>query len=88
MLWQIAGMIGWPMALLGAGFGFLFQPASNGSWASLPLLVYPAILVLLFYVLRSERPALWAWSALHLLVTALFTAVWYPVLNGYDFMVG
>jgi hypothetical protein len=52
------------------------------------VLIYPAMLVLLFYVMRSRRPVPWTVIALHLLVAGSFAAVWYPVLNGYDFMVG
>jgi hypothetical protein len=50
-------------------------------------LLYPAVLflVLRMAILRRARP--WEVVLLNLLVTVSFAAVWYRVLNGYDFMV-
>jgi hypothetical protein len=49
------------------------------------ILIYPPIWMLFMLALRSQR---WALIGLCLLLMISFAAVWYQVLNGYDFMVG
>ncbi|MCU0918636.1 MAG: hypothetical protein MUC88_29375 [Planctomycetes bacterium] len=52
------------------------------------MLVYPAILVLAIRVLTARTFRLWRLVLLHLVLALSFAAVWWNVLNGYDFMVG
>jgi hypothetical protein len=87
-MWQTVGMVAWPLAILGGVLSLVFQQATTKLWPLLFVLVYPTMLFLFVYLLRSKRQAYWAVIALHLLITASFAAVWYRVLNGYDFMVG
>lgn len=88
LLWQGIAMIGWPLALFGGIVSFLFQPGSAGLGALLVLLIYPAMLVLLILVLSSKPLRPWALVLFHVVLTLSFAAVWYQVLNGYDFQVG
>ena len=88
VLWQTIGLIGWPLAILGGVLRLFFQSSAAGLWPQLLVLMYPAMLVLFVYVLRAKTLAFRALIALHLVITASFAAVWYQVLNDYDFMVG
>lgn len=88
VLWQTMGIIGWPLAIPGSVLSLFSQSGATGLWPLLLLLMYPAMLVLFVYVFRAKTRALWALIVLHVLITASFAAVWYTVLNGYDFMVG
>ena len=85
LFWQGVGLIGWPLALLGGFLSLLLQPQSTDLGTLLFILIYPAIWILLILVLRAKR---WALIGLCLLLILSFAAVWYQVLNGYDFMVG
>jgi hypothetical protein len=88
LLWQGSAAIGWPLALAGVLLSLPFGARSGGAGSLLFLLLYPAafFLLLRMAILRRARP--WEVVLLNLLVTASFAAVWYRVLNGYDFMVG
>jgi hypothetical protein len=88
LLWQIMGMVGWPLALVGGVANLLLQGESTGLISLLFILVYPIMLLLLVLVLTSKRPERWVLILLHTLVTFSFAVVWYRVLNGYDFMIG
>ena len=81
-LWQIIGMVGWPLAILGGVLSFLTQPAVKDLWPILLLLIYPAMLALLVYVFLLKHRARWAVIALHLLIAASFAAVWYHHIEG------
>jgi hypothetical protein len=88
VLWQTMGIIGWPLAIPGSVHSLFSQSGATGLWPLLLLLMYPAMLVLFVCVFRAKTRALWALIVLHVLITASFAAVWYTVLNGYDFVVG
>ncbi|MFC1854027.1 hypothetical protein ACFL27_27900, partial [candidate division CSSED10-310 bacterium] len=88
LLWQGMGLVGWPIVIIGGLFSFLFQAQSINPGALLLILIYPALLFLLIHVLSSKRPQWWALILMHILLTLSFAAVWFQVLNGYDFMVG
>jgi hypothetical protein len=88
LLWQGMGAVGWPLALLGGVANLLFQGRVAGLAPLLFVAIYPLMLLLLVVALASKRFGRWALIALHLLITFSFAAVWYRVLNGYDFMVG
>jgi hypothetical protein len=85
LFWQGVGLIGWPLALFGGFLSLILQPQSTDLGTLLFILIYPAIWILLILVLRAKR---WALIGLYLLLILSFAAVWYQVLNGYDFMVG
>jgi len=85
LFWQGAGLIGWPLVLFGGFLSLLLQPQSTDLGSLLFILIYPAMWMLFILVLRSKR---WALIGLCLLLILSFAAVWYQVLNGYDFMVG
>ncbi len=88
LLWQAIGLVGWPLALLG-GFLSLVIGSSTAGWRPLlVVLMYPAMLALFAYILRTGTRGVTPVIVLHVLVTASFVAVWYGILNGFDFMVG
>jgi hypothetical protein len=87
-LWQAMGAVGWPFVLVA---GLLSIPLGGEARVLVSLLLvltYPAMLVLLVRLAASKFPRRWELPLLHLLITLSFTAIWYPVLNGYAFMVG
>ncbi len=88
LLWQGMGAFGWPLACFGAAASFLLQGKSSNLVALLFVLIYPAMLCLLLLVLCRRRAKRWELGLLHLLLTFSFAAIWYGVLNGYDFMRG
>lgn len=88
LLWQGMGAVGWPLALIGGVANLLFQGRVAGLTPLLFVAIYPLMLLLLVVALASKRFGRWALIALHLLITFSFAAVWYRILNGYDFMVG
>jgi hypothetical protein len=85
LFWQGVWLIGWPLALFGGFLSLLLQPQSTDLGTLLFTLIYPAIWILFIHALRAKR---WAPIGLCLLLILSFAAVWYQVLNGYDFMVG
>ena len=88
LLWQGIATIGWPMAILG-GFANLFLQGNLSNLAALLIvLIYPGMLLLLIIVLFSKNSRRWILIMLHILLTFSFIAIWYQVLNGYDFMIG
>lgn len=88
LLWQGIGTVGWPFAILGALLSLLIQPGAVEASALLLILMYPAMLFLLIRVLTSAVPGHRQLIVLHLLLVLSFAAVWYHILNGYDFMLG
>jgi hypothetical protein len=88
LLWQGIGLIGWPFGILG-GLANLLQQGSLSDLVTLLLvLIYPSMLLLLTLVLFSKGARRWHLILLHVLLILSFAAVWYQVLNGYDFMIG
>lgn len=88
LLWQGIAVIGWPLAILG-GFASLIQQENVSNLVSLLIvLIYPTMLLLLIFVLFSKRSKQWVLILLHILLTCSFAAIWYQVINGYDFMIG
>lgn len=88
LLWQGIGTVGWPAAIPGALFSLPVSLGAPRVGSLLLTLMYPAMLVLLVRSVRAKTFRRWELVALHVLLTFSFTAVWYRVLNGYDFMAG
>ena len=88
LLWQGLGLLGWPLALGGACLSLFFQFEISSLIALLLLLIYPSMWFLLIWVWRAKRFKVQALVGLHLLLAISFAALWFQVLNGYDFMVG
>jgi len=88
LLWQGICTIGWPFAILGTLLSLLFGQHIPRLGDFLLTLMYPAMLVLLTHTLTAEALRRWELVLLHMLLTLSFAAVWYHVLNGYNFMVG
>jgi hypothetical protein len=86
LLWQGMGLVGWPVGLVG-GLANLLRHRAGTDRVSLLLAMYPVIILLLLFSLIPKHPQWWVLAVLHLL-TGTFAAVWYKVLNGYDFMRG
>lgn len=88
LLWQAMGAVGWPFALAGGALSLLFGAGAATAQSLLLMLIYPAGLALLARGLLARTLPRYSLILLHLLVVLSFAAVWYGVLNGYDFMVG
>jgi len=88
LLWQAMGAVAWPLAFLGVVLSVLSGGHAPDLGSVVALLVYPAILVLAIRVATARGVLLWSLVLLHLLLSLSFAAVWWNVLNGYDFMVG
>ena len=88
LLWQGMGAVGWPFAILGGFASLILQGKMSNLVTLLLVLIYPTMLLLLIFVLFSKRFKRWALILLHMLLTFSFAAIWYQVLNGYDFMPG
>jgi hypothetical protein len=88
LLWQGLGAVGWPLAILGGCASLILQGNGSELVALLIVLSYPAMLMLLVFVLFSRRSKRWALILLHMLLAFTFAAIWYQVRNGYNFMIG
>jgi hypothetical protein len=88
LLWQGMGMVGWPLGLVGGLANLVLHRKLSDLVSLLSLSIYPMMFLLLILALYPRRPRRWALVLLHLVLTGTFAAVWYKVLNGYDFMRG
>ena len=88
LLWQGTAAVGWPLAILGGFASLILQGRVSDLITVLLVLIYPSMLLLLIIVLISKHPRLWMLIVLQLLLPISFAAIWYQVLNGYDFMIG
>jgi hypothetical protein len=88
LFWQIASMVGWPLGLLGACANLVIQGTWNDLATLAIMLIYPSITILLVRTFRAKRFRRWEFILLHMLLTFSFAAIWYQVLNGYNFMAG
>ena len=88
LLWQGIGAVGWPFAILGVILSLPFGGQLSDLGSLLLILVYPGILFLVIRVLTARIMRPWHLMLLHFLLTLSFAAVWWHVLNGYEFMVG
>ncbi len=88
LLWQGMGAIGWPFALLGVVLSVPFGGHAPDLGSVLMILVYPGILLLAIRRFTARALRIGPLVLLHLLLALSFAAVWWRVLNGYEFMVG
>lgn len=88
LVWQGMGLVGWPVGLVGGLANLLLHRAGSDLASLLLLSMYPVMILLLMFSLIPKRPRWWVLALLHILLTSSFAAVWYKVLNGYDFMRG
>jgi hypothetical protein len=88
LLWQAMGAVGWPLGLVGGVANLLLHRTWTNLVGLLLLSMYPVMILCLILSLFPKRPRWWALALLHILLTGSFVAVWYKVLNGYDFMKG
>jgi len=88
LLWQGIGTVGWPLGILDALLSLPFRQGTADFGPILLMLMYPVILFLLIRVVVAKSLRRWELPLLHVLLTLSFAAIWYRVLNGYDFMVG
>jgi hypothetical protein len=87
LLWQGMAVVGWPLAILGGFASLILQGNVSDLVPLLIVLIYPTMLLLLVFVLFSKHSKQWMLILLHILLTFSFAAIWYQVLNGYDFMI-
>jgi hypothetical protein len=88
LLWQVIAAFGWPFAILGGLLSQIFNQGYDNLLHLLFLLIYPVMLLLLGRAVFSKSIQRWELPLLHLLLVFSFAAIWYFVLNGYDFMAG
>jgi undecaprenyl pyrophosphate phosphatase UppP len=88
LFWQVLGIFTWPIAILGGCFSLIFQAKLSDLGALAIMLIYPGMLLLFIQTLRTKQSKSWKFVLLHILISFSFAAVWYQVLNGYDFMTG
>ena len=88
LLWQGIGTVGWPLGILGVLLSLSFGQGAADFGSILLMLMYPVILFLLIRVVAAKGLRRWELPLLHVFLTLSFAAIWYRVLNGYDFMVG
>jgi hypothetical protein len=87
MLWQVMGMVGWPLGLVGGLVNLLLHHAGTDVVGLLLLSMYPVVLLFFILSLFPRHPKWWVLTLLHIVLTGSFAAVWYRVLNGYDFVI-
>ena len=88
LFWQGMGMLGWPLGLVGGLANLRLHRAATDLVSLLLLSMYPVMCLFLILSLFPKRPQWWVLALLHILLIGSFAAVWYKVLNGYDFMKG
>ncbi len=88
LLWQGMGAVGWPLGLVGGLANLVLRCQLSDLAGLLSLSIYPIMFLLLVLALYPKRPRRWILVVLHIFLTGSFAAVWYKILNGYDFMRG
>lgn len=88
LYWQVVSMVGWPIGLLGGCVAILMQGKLSNLGTLAIMLIYPGIWILIIRTFKAKRSGRWEFILLHILLTVSFAAIWYQVLNGYDFMAG
>jgi hypothetical protein len=88
LLWQGIAAVGWPFGILGSLLSLISDPEAVRVGDFLLILQYPAMLAVIVRLLISRVVQRWERVLLRLLVISSFAALWYSVLNGYDFMMG
>jgi len=88
LLWQGMGLVGWPLAVLGTILAVPIGAHLPSLGSFLIVLAYPAMPALAIRVLTARPFRLLPLVLLHLVLALSFAAVWWHVLNGYNFMVG
>jgi hypothetical protein len=88
LLWQGLAAIGWILPLLFSFMAFIRQGSLADLGVMPRILIYPLgqIALILLIVIKNNKwiPLI----VLHILIVLSFIVTWYPVLNGYDFMIG
>lgn len=87
LFWQCLSIFGWSIALVVGIIAFIQQGSGPDLDTILSIGIYPLMwLAVIFLIFLKNK---WIpFLALHILIILSFLAVWFPVLNGYDFMVG
>ena len=88
LFWQVLATFTWPVAILGGCFNVFLHAKLTDLGTLAIILVYPGMLFLLIRIWRAKASRRWELVLLHFLISFSFAAVWYQVLNGYDFMTG
>lgn len=88
LLWQVMGMVGWPLALLGVVLSLLVGGSSLQLGSTWPLFLYPGMLLLSVAMFLSKRFGGWTLILLHTTILISFIVLWTQVRSGYDFMIG
>lgn len=88
LLWQGLAIIGWIIPLLFSSLAFFRQGSLSNLGNILRILIYPSgqLALILMIVIKNNKwiPLI----VLHILIILSFIVTWYPVLNGYDLMIG
>jgi len=88
LLWQGLANIGWIIPLLFSSLAFFREGSLSTLGVLLTILIYPSgqLALFLLFVIKNNKwiPLI----VLHILIVLSFIVTWFPVLNGYDFMIG
>ena len=88
LLWQGLANIGWIIPLLFSSLAFFREGSLSTLSVILKILIYPSGQLALFLLIVIKNNKWIPLIVLHILIVLSFIVTWYPVLNGYDFMIG
>jgi len=88
LFWQVVAFFGWPLAVFGIVLGIPFGLRITNIYSALPILVYPAMQVLLFLTIKTKTHRRAKLFFLHILIIISFGVVWYSVFEGYSLVNG
>ncbi len=87
LLWQGLANIGWITPLLFSSLAFFRQGSLSNLGVILRILIYPSAQLALILLIIIKNNKWIPLIVLHILIVLSFIGTWYPVLNGYDFMI-
>ncbi len=87
LLWQGLANIGWITPLLFSSLAFFRQGSLSNLGVILRILIYPSAQLALILIIVIKNNKWIPLIVLHILIILSFIGTWYPVLNGYDFMI-
>ncbi len=87
LFWQGLSLFSWPIAVVVGIISIVLQGSGPDLSTLLSIGIYPLLWLAVIFIIYLKKKWI-PFLSLHLLIPLSFAAVWLPVLNGYDFMVG
>jgi hypothetical protein len=88
LFWQGISIIAWPVAMIVGFLDFLGTGNLLDLRTTLSLAIYPLIWLAVLLLIFSKKGKWISLAILHILLVLSFIITWFPVFNGYNFMVG